>query len=66
MLDAFTLVIDGDRVYWNVRIPRGALAIQLAEGRYLHLVVEVDDPVEVADRIVLALQQVERRDESAG
>jgi hypothetical protein len=62
-LDAFTLVVDGERVLWNVRAPHRAVAILLGDSWYRQLIVEVDDPVDVADRIARALLD-ERRETS--
>ncbi|GGT13622.1 hypothetical protein [Streptomyces purpureus] len=35
---------EGERIFWDVRIPAKAIVIELADERYTRLVVEVDDP----------------------
>ncbi|WP_031077928.1 hypothetical protein [Streptomyces sp. NRRL S-118] len=46
---------DGERVFWDVRNPAGAVVIELADERYARLVVEVDDPRAVVASVERAL-----------
>ncbi|MFI6108029.1 hypothetical protein [Streptomyces sp. NPDC051310] len=46
---------DGERVFWDVKNPAGAVVIELADERYARLVVEVDDPRAVVASIERAL-----------
>jgi hypothetical protein len=42
---------DGKRAFWDVHHPEKTIVIDLRDGRYSELVVEVDDP-EAAVRLI--------------
>lgn len=46
VITAGTFLQEGNRVFWNVRDPAKAIAVDLREERYSKLVVEVADPAE--------------------
>ncbi len=44
VITAGTFILDGDRVFWNVRDPDQAIVIHLHDERYARLIVQVDEP----------------------
>ena len=44
IVSAGAFLIDGERVFWDVRDPEKAIVIRLGTGCYASLVVEVADP----------------------
>ncbi|MBN3928864.1 hypothetical protein IQ279_04270 [Streptomyces verrucosisporus] len=42
---------DGERVFWDVKDPEKAVVIELADERYVRLVVQVDDPRAVVELV---------------
>jgi hypothetical protein len=61
-LSAGRFLARAGTVFWEVRDPARAVAIELADDRCARLVVEVDDPDGVAARINHALTMRERGD----
>jgi hypothetical protein len=46
VISAGTFISHGERVFWDVHTPENAIAIQLRDERFGHLVIEVSDPDE--------------------
>jgi hypothetical protein len=44
VISAGTFISHGERVFWDVHRPENAIAIQLRDERFGHLVIEVSDP----------------------
>ncbi len=44
VISAGSFIKHGERVFWDVHTPENAIAIQLRDERFGHLVIEVSDP----------------------
>ncbi|WP_433515230.1 hypothetical protein ACQP2T_06200 [Nonomuraea sp. CA-143628] len=51
VITAGTFLLDGERVFWDVRDPAKAVVIELADERYARLVIQVDDPRSTVDLV---------------
>ena len=58
VITAGTFRSDGDRIFWDVRNPAGAIVIELADATYTRLIIEVADPRAAVDLIEQARRPV--------
>ena len=54
-ITAGTFYVDGERVFWDVHDPAKAVVVELADQRYVRLIVEVDDPAATVELIERAI-----------
>lgn len=55
LITAGTFLQEGDRVFWNVRNPANAIAVDLRDEPYAKLIIEVADPAETVGAVKNAL-----------
>ena len=62
---AGTFLLDGNRVFYDVRHPENTVVIELSEEHYAKLIVEVADPAATVRQLQEALADWERRKQAA-
>ncbi len=58
VLTAGRFLEHGDLVFWDVRGPEGAIAVELRHEQYAKLVIGVDDPATAVERINAAVREL--------
>jgi hypothetical protein len=56
VLETSLLVRDGDQIFWGARDPAKVVAIELTGSRFERVMVEVDDPEAVIERLRRVLE----------
>jgi hypothetical protein len=56
VITAGTYYKGGERTFWDVRRPEGAIVIELEGARFARLIVEVEDPAYTVRRIETAMR----------